>query len=140
MRCLLQDLRRSNFTSADVRKASFANANLQGAYFMKSVAFQTNFEVRWRTRGAVHLHGQRACADQAKELRSCMPSLHQLDKGQLPAHAGRQASAARCASRGRAWERSGRMLQCSSGQPPAVLHCSAPLLPLLRRVPTSATF
>ncbi|WIA17056.1 hypothetical protein OEZ85_013961 [Tetradesmus obliquus] len=39
-----QDLRRSNFTSADCRKANFKNSNLQGAYFMKAVAFQTNFE------------------------------------------------------------------------------------------------
>ncbi|WIA37298.1 hypothetical protein OEZ86_014236 [Tetradesmus obliquus] len=38
------DLRRSNFTSADCRKANFKNSNLQGAYFMKAVAFQTNFE------------------------------------------------------------------------------------------------
>lgn len=39
-----QDLRRSNFTSADCRKANFKNAQLQGAYFMKAVAFRTNFE------------------------------------------------------------------------------------------------
>ena len=39
-----QDLRRSNFTSADCRRADFSNAKLQGAYFMKAVAFQTNFE------------------------------------------------------------------------------------------------
>eukprot|EP00882_Tetradesmus_deserticola_P013104 GHRQ01013897.1.p1 GENE.GHRQ01013897.1~~GHRQ01013897.1.p1 ORF type:complete len:261 (+),score=92.30 GHRQ01013897.1:47-784(+) len=39
-----QDLRRSNFTSADCRRANFKNSNLQGAYFMKAVAFQTNFE------------------------------------------------------------------------------------------------
>lgn len=30
-----QDLRRSNFTSADCRKANFKGANLQGAYFSK---------------------------------------------------------------------------------------------------------
>ena len=29
-----QDLRRSNFTSANARKANFKGANLQGAYFM----------------------------------------------------------------------------------------------------------
>ncbi|KAF8065811.1 TL20.3 [Scenedesmus sp. PABB004] len=39
-----QDLRRSNFTSADCRRANFKGSNLQGAYFMKAVAFQTNFE------------------------------------------------------------------------------------------------
>lgn len=39
-----QDLRRSNFTSADIRKANFKGSNLQGAYLMKAVAFQTNFE------------------------------------------------------------------------------------------------
>ncbi|KIY91442.1 Thylakoid lumenal protein [Monoraphidium neglectum] len=39
-----QDLRRSNFTSADCRKANFSGAKLQGAYFMKAVAFRTNFE------------------------------------------------------------------------------------------------
>lgn len=39
-----QDLRRSNFTSADCRRANFKGANLQGAYFMKAVAFKTNFE------------------------------------------------------------------------------------------------
>jgi uncharacterized protein YjbI with pentapeptide repeats len=43
---LLQDLRRSNFTSADCRKANFKGSNLQGAYFMKAVTFKTNFEVR----------------------------------------------------------------------------------------------
>ena len=31
----VQDLRRSNFTSADCRKANFKGANLQGAYFSK---------------------------------------------------------------------------------------------------------
>jgi hypothetical protein len=41
-----QDLRRSNFTSADIRKANFKGSNLQGAYLMKVVAFKTNFEVR----------------------------------------------------------------------------------------------
>jgi uncharacterized protein YjbI with pentapeptide repeats len=30
---VLQDLRRSNFTSADCRRANFKNSNLQGAYF-----------------------------------------------------------------------------------------------------------
>jgi uncharacterized protein YjbI with pentapeptide repeats len=39
-----QDLRRSNFTSADIRKANFKGSNLQGAYLMKAVAFKTNFE------------------------------------------------------------------------------------------------
>jgi uncharacterized protein YjbI with pentapeptide repeats len=31
----VQDLRRSNFTSADCRRANFKNSNLQGAYFSK---------------------------------------------------------------------------------------------------------
>ena len=39
-----QDLRRSNFTSADCRNADFRDAKLQGAFFMKAVAFRTNFE------------------------------------------------------------------------------------------------
>ncbi|KAG2497359.1 hypothetical protein HYH03_004518 [Edaphochlamys debaryana] len=39
-----QDLRRSNFTSADCRNASFKGSNLQGAYFIKSVAYRTDFE------------------------------------------------------------------------------------------------
>lgn len=40
----MQDLRRSNFTSANIRKANFKGSNLQGAYLMKAVAFKTNFE------------------------------------------------------------------------------------------------
>lgn len=39
-----QDLRRSNFTSANLKQASFKGANLQAAYFIKAVAYQTNFE------------------------------------------------------------------------------------------------
>jgi len=39
-----QDLRRSNFTAADVRRSNFAGAKLNGAYFIKAVAFETNFE------------------------------------------------------------------------------------------------
>jgi len=38
-----QDLRRSNFTAADVRRANFQNAKLNGCFFMKAVAFQTDF-------------------------------------------------------------------------------------------------
>merc|ERR1719163_1841501 len=38
-----QDLRRSNFTGADVRGASFKNANLTGGYLMKIVAAKCNF-------------------------------------------------------------------------------------------------
>jgi hypothetical protein len=39
-----QDLRRSNFTSANLKQASFKGANLQACYFIKAVAYQTNFE------------------------------------------------------------------------------------------------
>jgi uncharacterized protein YjbI with pentapeptide repeats len=41
-----QDLRRSNFTAASARKTIFKDANLQGAYFIKTVAFKANFEVQ----------------------------------------------------------------------------------------------
>ena len=41
----LQDLRRSNFTSADCRNANFKGANLQGTYFIKAVTAKANFEV-----------------------------------------------------------------------------------------------
>jgi uncharacterized protein YjbI with pentapeptide repeats len=34
---LLQDLRRSNFTSASLKRAKFVNSNLQGAYLIKAV-------------------------------------------------------------------------------------------------------
>jgi hypothetical protein len=33
-----QDLRRANFTSANIRNANFKGAKLQGAYFIKAVA------------------------------------------------------------------------------------------------------
>jgi len=39
-----QDLRRANFTAADVRRCNFQKSKLNGAYFIKAVAFQTNFE------------------------------------------------------------------------------------------------
>lgn len=39
-----KDLRLSNFTGADMRRANLAGANLKGAYMMKAVAFETNFE------------------------------------------------------------------------------------------------
>lgn len=42
-----QDLRRSNFTAADVRRANFQNAKLNASYFMKAVAYQTDFTVRF---------------------------------------------------------------------------------------------
>jgi hypothetical protein len=42
---VLQDLRRSNFTSADCRKCNFKDTNLQGAYFIKAVVPFANFEV-----------------------------------------------------------------------------------------------
>lgn len=38
-----QDLRRSNFTSAECRKCKFAGANLQGAYLMKGAFPYTDF-------------------------------------------------------------------------------------------------
>uniref|UniRef100_A0A061QZ76 Thylakoid lumenal protein n=1 Tax=Tetraselmis sp. GSL018 TaxID=582737 RepID=A0A061QZ76_9CHLO len=38
-----QDLRRSNFTAADVRRADFSHAKLNATYFMKAVAYQSNF-------------------------------------------------------------------------------------------------
>lgn len=41
----LQDLRRSNFTSADARNANFKGTKLQGAYFIKAVTANANFEV-----------------------------------------------------------------------------------------------
>ena len=37
---LPQDLRRANFTSADIRNSQFKGANLQGAYLIKAVAFR----------------------------------------------------------------------------------------------------
>lgn len=40
-----QDLRRSNFTSADCRRCNFKDSNLQGAYFIKAVVPYANFEV-----------------------------------------------------------------------------------------------
>lgn len=40
-----QDLRRSNFTSADARNANFAGAKLQGCYFIKAVTANANFQV-----------------------------------------------------------------------------------------------
>lgn len=42
---LLQDLRRSNFTSAECRSCNFKNANLAGTYFIKAVLPKANFEV-----------------------------------------------------------------------------------------------
>ena len=42
---LQQDLRRSNFTSADARNANFKGTKLQGAYFIKAVTANANFEV-----------------------------------------------------------------------------------------------
>lgn len=39
-----KDLRLSNFTGADMRRANLSGANLKGAYLMKAVAFETNFE------------------------------------------------------------------------------------------------
>jgi hypothetical protein len=39
-----QDLRRSNFTSADCKQTNFKGSKLQGAYFMKAVAYKANFE------------------------------------------------------------------------------------------------
>ncbi len=48
----LQDLRRSNFTSADCRNANFKGANLQGTYFIKAVTAKANFEVS--VEGASH--------------------------------------------------------------------------------------
>ncbi len=41
--CLLQDLRRANFTSADIRNSQFKGANLQGAYLIKAVAFRVRY-------------------------------------------------------------------------------------------------
>lgn len=38
-----QDLRRANFTSANLKKASFKNSKCQGAYFIKAVAYKTDF-------------------------------------------------------------------------------------------------
>lgn len=38
MSALMQDLRRSNFTSANCKNAKFTNSNLQGAFFMKAVS------------------------------------------------------------------------------------------------------
>ena len=38
------DLRLSNFTGAEMRKANLKNANLTGAYLMKAVAYAANFE------------------------------------------------------------------------------------------------
>jgi uncharacterized protein YjbI with pentapeptide repeats len=45
--CDVQDLRRSNFTSANAKRAIFKDANLQGAYFIKAVTYKANFEVRY---------------------------------------------------------------------------------------------
>ena len=42
-----QDLRRSNFTSADARNANFAGAKLQGCYFIKAVTANANFQVQF---------------------------------------------------------------------------------------------
>ena len=39
-----EDLRLSNFTGAEMRKANLRGANLTGAYLMKAVAFAANFE------------------------------------------------------------------------------------------------
>ena len=36
----LQDLRRSNFTSASCKKTSFMNSKLNAAYFMKAIAYK----------------------------------------------------------------------------------------------------
>ena len=38
------DLRLSNFTGAEMRKANLKGANLTGAYLMKAVAYAANFE------------------------------------------------------------------------------------------------
>ena len=45
----VQDLRRSNFTAADCRKCNFKDANLQGAYFIKSVVPFANFGALWHS-------------------------------------------------------------------------------------------
>lgn len=39
----MQDLRRSNFTSADARRANFKGAKLNGAYFIKTVTAYADF-------------------------------------------------------------------------------------------------
>lgn len=40
-----QDLRRSNFTSASCKRTNFSNSQFQGAYFIKAVLYEANFEV-----------------------------------------------------------------------------------------------
>lgn len=42
---MMQDLRRSNFTSAECRHCNFKDANLAGTYFIKANVFDTNFQV-----------------------------------------------------------------------------------------------
>ena len=66
---VMQDLRRANFTAADIRNSQFKGANLQGAYLIKAVAFRVRRtpNLQRRPRCASH-HGQ--CLPQHTEISS----------------------------------------------------------------------
>ena len=67
--CMLrQDLRRANFTAADIRNSQFKGANLQGAYLIKAVAFRVHrLELRPHFEAATL-----AVIDSAPALRWCI--------------------------------------------------------------------